>query len=187
MGEGRDDGIQHPLHLLRPGLGLSPCVIKAVAAAAAPCCAVSRSVLHNVASASKEGPSSAWLTPGSRPATAWSPCSPPACSSARPSANRDPQITLKVSGMGGFQPRPCCDSLVLPLPGTAAGPGHRGARAACRGLVKGPPGTPRPPGSCNSASFCCPSRVQGCEQGGLLPARPEVQVLQPDLLPTDVL
>lgn len=109
-GEGRDGGIQHPLHLLRPGLGLSPCIMKAVAATAAPCCAVSPSVLHNVASASKEGPSSAWLTLGSRPATAWSPCSPPACSSARPSVNRDPQITLKVRGMGSFQPKPFCDS-----------------------------------------------------------------------------
>lgn len=41
-GEGRDNRIQHLLHLLRPGHALSPCVIKAMAAAAAPCCAVSR-------------------------------------------------------------------------------------------------------------------------------------------------
>jgi len=41
-GEGRGDCIQHPSPLLRPGRALSPCVIQAVAAVAAPCCAVSR-------------------------------------------------------------------------------------------------------------------------------------------------
>lgn len=62
------------------------------------------SALRSAALASRGDPSSAWLTPGSRLATAWKPCSLLACSSARPSASQDPRTTLKVreaAGLGG--------------------------------------------------------------------------------------